>query len=68
MEIEAIHLAPHHNGTVIRFTGKSGGLTYKTRMRLDYYITYVDGMQLVSTSDEAYFVDFDTLLELEENK
>lgn len=68
MKIKAIDLKPTHNGTVIRFTGKKGDLTYKTRMRLGHFTTYSDYMKLADEWGDTYNVDFDTLVELEENK
>ena len=64
--MRAIGLTPDHIGRVIRFTGKNGDLTYKTRVRLDHFITYDDCMELGNRNEERYFVDFETKIEMEQ--
>ena len=66
VSIRAIDLTPDNIGRVIRFIGKRGDLTYKTRVRLDHYITYGDCMELGNSIDERYLVGFETEIEMEE--
>lgn len=65
MKISASELRAEHIDEVIRFTGKKGDLTFKTRMRLGHFTTYSDYMKLADEWGETYNVDFDTLVVLE---